>query len=171
MNDYTDLFMVIGAMVMVSILTQNANRANVINKTVSIEGQYEIAAAAIGQDIIDEARNLAFDEETVSGFVPVNIPSGFSAIGLEESNPSNTRDVFDDFDDYNGWSGTITNSLGDFNVEIEVYFLDKVTEQKTTAKSTLKKMDVIVTSKYLVYNNTQDPKPYVFSLIRSYYAD
>lgn len=171
MNDYTDLFMVIGAMVLVSILTQNANKANIINKTISIEGQYEVAATAIAQDIIDEARIVAFDEETVSGFVPVNIPAGFTAIGLEEANPGNSRVVFDDFDDYDGWKETITNSMGDFEVSVEVFYIVKSTNLKTTSKSTLKKMEVSVQNKFLVESNSNQLKTYKFSLIRSYYAD
>jgi hypothetical protein len=63
-----------------------------------------------------------------------------------------------DFDDYDGWKETITNSMGDFEVSVEVFYIDKSTNLKTTSKSTLKKMEVSVQNKFLVESNSNQLK-------------
>ena len=170
MNDYSDVLQVIGAMLLVSLLIQSANRSNLANTRLLLESEYEGGVSAIAQDIMEESRALAFDEETVTGFVPVNIPSDFSSIGLDGSENATNKSTFDDFDDYDGYSGTIITDLGSFNVTISVYYLDN-SYNSTNSRTTLKEMSVTVTNQYLLENDGATLKNYTFSTIRSYYAE
>lgn len=170
MNDYSDVLQVIGAMLLVSLLIQSANRSNLANTRLLLESEYEVGVTAIAQDIMEESRALAFDEETVTGFVPVNIPSDFSSIGLDGSENATNKNTFDDFDDYDSYSGTVTTDLGNFNVTISVYYLDN-SYNPTNSRTTLKEMSVTVTNQYLLENDGTTLKNYTFSTIRSYYAE
>ena len=170
MNDYSDILQVIGAMLLVSLLVQSANRSTLGNTRLLIESEYELAITAIAQDIMEESRTLAFDEETVTGFVPVNIPSDFSSEGPDGGENASKKNDFDDFDDYNGWSSTITNDLGDFNVSTRVYYVDN-SFTSSASPTTLKEMTVTVTSPFLVENDGSTLKTYNFKLVRSYYAE
>ncbi|MFY0696933.1 MAG: hypothetical protein JXR11_03695 [Balneola sp.] len=170
MNDYSDVLQVIGAMLLVSLLVQSANRSNLANTQLLISNEYEVGVTAIAQDIMEESRVLAFDEETVTGFVPVNIPSDFSNIGLDGSENGNNKNTFDDFDDYDGYTGTVTTDLGSFDVEISVYYLDS-SYNSTNSKTTLKEMSITISNRYLTENDGTTLKRYTFSTIRSYYAE
>ncbi len=170
MNDYSDVLQVMGAMILVSVLITNVNRASFLNKAILIDGEYETEVTALAQDFMEESRSMAFDEETASGFVPVNIPAGFSTIGTDGSESS--RADFNDFDDYEDYSEVITTIHGDFNVSVKVVYVNATTQLETASKSTLKKMKVSVSNASLTqFNNSKELKTYNFSYIRSYYAD
>lgn len=170
MNDYSDLFQVLGAMLLVSLLIQTANRSNLSNTRLLVETEYEIGVTALAQDIMEESRALAFDEETVSGFVPVNIPSDFSTVGVDGSENATKKGEFDDFDDYNGWSSTITTDLGEFDIETSVYYVD-ADFNPSASKTTLKEMTVTITNRFLLQNDRSTLKRFNFSIVRSYYAE
>lgn len=170
MNDYSDVLQVIGAMLLVSLLVQSANRSNLANTQLLLSSEYEVGVTAVAQDIMEESRVLAFDEETVTGFVPVNIPDDFSTIGLDGSENGNNKNTFDDFDDYDGYTGTVTTDLGNFDVVISVTYLDD-SYNSTNSKTTLKEMSITITNQYLTENDGATLKSYTFSTIRSYYAE
>ncbi len=170
MNDYSDIIQVIGAMLLVSLLVQTANRSNISNSQLLLEAEYETAITAIAQDLMDESRSLAFDEETEDGFVPVNIPADFSTIGADGGEDTDDRNSYDDFDDYDGWSGIISTDLGEFNVSVEVEYIDN-SYNKIVSNSTLKAMYITVTNPFMVQGDGKSLKQYSFSMIRSYYAE
>jgi|AntRauTorcE11897_2_1112592.scaffolds.fasta_scaffold43549_2 hypothetical protein len=170
MNDYSDLFQVLGAMLLVSLLIQSANRSNLSNTRLLIETEFEIGVTALAQDIMEESRALAFDEETVTGFVPVNIPTDFSTVGVDGSENAAKKGEFDDFDDYNGWTATITTDLGEFNVETSVYYVDS-DFNPSVSKTTLKEMTVTLTNRFLLQNDRSTVKRFNFTIVRSYYAE
>ncbi len=166
MAGYTELLQTMLAMVIVSLLVINANRAIFVNNESLVEGELENQVIAIAQDFIEESRSTTFDLATVNGGVPVNIPEGFSSIGPGAG--ENTRADFNDFDDYDGWAETITTNNGiTYEVEIDVsYYKDGA---PTNEKSTLKQMTVTITSDDLTTNGTS--KTYNFKYLRSFYAD
>ncbi|WP_018128364.1 hypothetical protein [Balneola vulgaris] len=170
MSDFSNVLQVIGAMVLVSLLVQSANRKMNANSMLLVENEFESEIAAISQEIIEESRLLAFDEATVTGFVPVDIPAGFSDIGRDLAETAD-KVTFDDFDDLDGWSGIVSTTLSDFNVSIEVVYIDKTTGIQTNAKTTLKEIQITITNDLVRFQNTTTLKPYYFSYIRSYYAE
>ncbi len=166
MAGYTEILQTMFAMILVSFLILNANRAITINNITTVESELEDQVIAIAQDYIDESRSVTFDAATVGGNVPVNIPDGFTAVG--PGGGENTRAQFNDFDDYHGWTETIIASDDvEYDVSISVsYYKDGAV---TAAKSTLKQMTITITSDLLTSNGVN--KEYNFNFIRSFYAD
>lgn len=166
MAGYTEVLQTMFAMILVSLLIINANRAIAVNNRTIVDSELEDQVIAIAQDYIDESRSTTFDETTVNRSVPVNIPSDFTAVGPETG--ETTRATFDDFDDYNGWTETITATDDvDYNVRISVSYYNN--GAVTTTKQTLKQMTITITSDYLTSNGSN--KSYSFNFIRSFYAD
>jgi hypothetical protein len=168
MTGYTEVLQTMLAMVLVSFLVLNANRAIVTNNTTIIEGELEDQVIAIAQDFIDESRSTTFDAETVNGGVPIDIPGGFSAIGPGFGETDRTD--FNDFDDYDGWTETITlTGSVEYQVSIEVDYYDNNTKSTTASKTTMKQMTIVVQSDELTENEVI--KTYTFKFLRSFYAD
>ncbi len=166
MIGYTEILQTMLAMILVSMLIINSNRAIAINNRVQVDTELEDQIIAIAQDYIDESRSVTFDATTANGNVPVNIPGGFSSIG--PGGGENSRASFNDFDDYDGWTETITASDNvDYNVSISVSYYDGSTV--TASKTTLKQMTITITSDLLTSNGAN--KIYSFNFIRSFYAD
>lgn len=177
MSGYTEVLYVMFAMLIVSSMALNANRFIQINNNTLIEGQLESQVVAYAQDIIEESRALAFDEETTydnqgNSIVPVYIPDGFSTLGPDGSETDRT--LFDDFDDYHGFEETVTITGVDYFVNVVVEYVetnDYETYTVASGKSTLKRITVNIESDFLKKNIGGDNTAYNFSFIRSYYAD
>lgn len=176
MAGYDEVLYVMFAMVIVSTMALNANRFIQMNNVTMIEGQLEGQIVAYAQDIIEESRALAFDEETRyedgNSIVPVNIPGGFSTLGPDGTESS--RDEFNDFDDYDGYTETVTITGVDYNVSVDVEYIttsDYSTYTVTTSKSTLKRIRVNIQTEFLTNNSGSENTNYYFEFIRSYYAD
>ncbi len=167
MIGYTEVLQTMLAMVLVSFLIINSNRAIAINNTIQVEGELEDQVIAIAQDFIDESRATTFDAYTANGAVPVNIPGGFTG-SLGPSASENTRSDFNDFDDYNGWTETITASDDvEYEVSISVsYYKDGA---PVAYQTTLKQMTITITSDLLKKNKVNTE--YTFKFLRSFYAD
>jgi len=56
MTDYSDVILVIGALVIVMLVSLNANRLILHNSRNSVQSEVEYNAIATGQSVIDEAR-------------------------------------------------------------------------------------------------------------------
>src|SRR5690554_3576973 len=126
MSGYTEVLYVTFAMIIISTMALNANRLIKVNNIVMIEGQLEAQVIAYAQDIIEESRALAFDENASYGasgnsIVPVNIPNGFSTLGPDFG--ESTRTSFNDFDDFDGYSETVTISGVEYQVNVEVNYV------------------------------------------------
>lgn len=63
MNDYSDLFFLIGAMVIYSLLSVNTNSMFLTSNEQMVQSDIEYSAIALAQDEIDELRWLTKDEE------------------------------------------------------------------------------------------------------------
>ncbi|MBO6586101.1 MAG: hypothetical protein JJ953_08365 [Gracilimonas sp.] len=180
MSGYTEIFQVMMAMTLVSIMVLNANRLIQTNNIVLVEGHLEEQIVAYAQDIIEESRALSFDEQTTDvdsdgeNDVPVYIPEGFSTLGTETGETS--RDEFDDFDDFHNWSATVEINDITYNVSTIVEYVetsDYKTYSKTSSgtKSTLKRLIVNIQTKYLTEYTSREERVYSFDFVRSYYAD
>jgi hypothetical protein len=181
MVGYDEVLYVMLSMVIVSTMALNANRVIQVNNTTMIEGQLEGEVIAYAQDIIEESRALAFDEETTynkagNSTVPVYIPSGFSNLGPDDtmSDPEGDRTQFDDFDDFNGLRETVEIRDVEYDISVEVEYVktsDYSTYTSSSNKTTLKRITVNIETDFLRKNTQGDQTQYNFSFIRSYYAD
>jgi len=142
------------------------------NTTMQIDGELEQEVISLGQEIIEEARSKSFDEQTQGDMPPSIIPGGFtptSEFPTNEDQESRERAMFVAFEDYHNWSEIITTPHGDFNISVEVYYVDETNFEQVEAQTTFKKIDVTVTSEFLRGGN--EPKIYKLEFIRNYYAE
>jgi hypothetical protein len=173
MVGYSEVLQTMAAMVLFSVILLTANKIIFLNSQQEVESRAEQRAVTIAQSIIDEARTLPFDAETVSG-PPSEIPDGFSDSGPGASDT--TRAAFNDFDDYHGWSEKIDwiPGSGDesFNVDVQVLYVSgpdySMTNGSTTNYTEFKKMVVTVTSNYLTDNQGNNIKVQI-PYLRRYY--
>ncbi|MFP8488582.1 hypothetical protein ACKGJO_05720 [Gracilimonas sp. Q87] len=184
MSGYSEVLYVIFAMVIVATMALNANRVIQVNNVSMIEGQLEGQVISYAQNIIEEARALAFDQETTddptseNSVVPVTIPEGFtndSNLGIDSGETQNDRTTYNDFDDYNEHSETVTFNGVDYIINVTVDYISHdntyTTFTITNSETTLKRITVNVQSEFLNKNPGSDNTNYNFSFIRSYYAD
>lgn len=179
MSGYTEVFQVMLAMSLVSIMVLNANRLIHTNNIILVEGHLEEQIVAYAQDVIEEARALSFDEETTpdsdgNSTVPVYIPEGFSTPGTESGESS--RREFDDFDDFDDWSTYVEINDINYSVSSTVEYVETSDYETYTAttsgtKSSLKRITVNIQTTFLKEYASLDDRVYSFEFIRSYYAD
>lgn len=161
MQDKASLLLVMGAMVIFSLLLMNINGFLLQNDTSQVSSQMNHTASAISQSIIEIAKSKAFDQATVGGKYPNNVPSVFSLTLGPES--GETQKNYDDFDDYNGYNTKDTTSLGIFNISVTVaYVSDTDFSQVSPVQTTHKRMTV------KVYNKTM-ADTVALTYVKSYY--
>ncbi len=138
--------LVLGGIVLFSYLILNFNNASISQLNLSLENEAIITATAVGQSIIDEAQSRAFDENTVSNFV--DKVQDLSLTLKADGEAGATQ--YDDVDDYNGMKRTENlGRLGRFDVEVEVYYVNKSTLAKSFAPTFSKRIDVKIKNNYL----------------------
>lgn len=172
MSGYSEIFYVMFAMVIFSVILANSNRLIHRNSTIQIEGELEQEVIAIAQGIIEESQTKKFDEANVGqSLPPVGIPGDFTGYGSLGPDASETsRRYFDDFDDYHGHTETVTTVHGDFDILVEVFYVDETNLEYQASKSTFKKIIVTIKSE-LLRNNADEINSYSLEFIRNYYAD
>ena len=177
MAGYDEVIYTIVAMVVFATILLSANRMIHRNTELQVEGELEKEVVALAQNIIEESRTLAFDEITVDGIPPVSAPDDFtpsSDFGTARTDEGNedlsNRKSFDDFDDFDQWSQTYTVNGVDYDVEVDISYIDGSTYNATSSNTNFKRINVKVSNKYLT-KQSGDPIQYKFSYIRNYYAD
>lgn len=153
MIGYSEVLQTIAAMVLFSLILMTSNKMILLNSQKEVESEAEQKAITIAQTYIDEARILAFDDNTATGSV-ANVPEDFTNCGPESGETN--RASFNDFDDYHNWSELIDWSPGDqaFQVGIEVKYVSPPDYELNDGHTGLpyteyKKMTVTVNSDYL----------------------
>lgn len=173
MIGYSEVIQTMAAMIIFSVILMNANRMIHRNTVMQVEGELEQEVIALGQEIIEEAHTKDFDEVTVGEELPPTIiPGSFTSsenLGPDGSGEENRR-YFNDFDDYNGWTEVAQTQHGNFNISVEVFYVDETNFEYTTNRSTFKKIEVTIHSEFL-RDGSGDQRTYVLDFIRNYYAD
>ncbi|MEX0723632.1 MAG: hypothetical protein WD357_09500 [Gracilimonas sp.] len=172
MSGYSEIFYVMFAMVIFSVILANSNRLINRNSTIQIQGELEQEVIAIAQEIIEESQTKKFDEVNVGNELPpAGIPSDFTGYGsLGPDATETSRRYYDDFDDYDGHTETATTVHGDFDISAEVFYVDGTNYEFMSGKSTFKKIVVTIESEFL-RNNAGEINSYSLEFIRNYYAD
>jgi len=170
MVGYSEVLQTIGAMVIFSMILLTSTRMIQRNTYMQIEGELEQEVVAVAQDVIEEARTKEFDEVSVNATAPpAKIPGGFTSPSGLGPGSATKRSEFDDFDDYNGWEDVINTEHGEFNIRAEVFYVDGTNFEKTSSRTTFKKLKVYIESKYLKTGGSQTE--YTLEFVRNYYAD
>ncbi len=144
MVDTSDFILLILAMFLFAMLQLGVTSVLLNNNKVMMNTELDYTAVALAQNIIDEARQKAFDQNTVGSYAGITVPDGFSTIGPEtgEVYPN-----FNDFDDYHGYTRTDTTQFGIYTTECTVDYMNPDNlSQVSTEKTVHKRLLVRVTS-------------------------
>jgi hypothetical protein len=171
MVGYSELLQTMAAMIIFSMILLNANLMIHRNTVMQIDGELEQEVIALGQEIIEEAHTKEFDQVTVGkNLPPANIPGDFTGHNSLGTDGEGSRRYYNDFDDYDGHFEIARTQHGNFEINVEVVYLDENTMLPVSAKSTFKKIIVTITSEFL-RDNAGNLKNYRLEFIRNYYAD
>lgn len=180
MAGYSEVINVMGAMIIFSMILLNANSLILRNTLIQVEGELEQEVIALGQEIIEEALSKSFDEVTYNAAAPPTlIPGGFTQPDqLGPDAGENNRSDFNDFDDYNGYESTFVTEHGEFEISVEVFYVEEeedlsegeITFVESNSQTTYKKIEVTVTNEYLTRSDGE-PVIYKLEFVRNYYAD
>lgn len=144
----------IGAIALFSLISVRFDSAVLENTRVEVENKIYLTAFSLADDLIEEIKQKAFDEETVV----------FRSINPEELTPRNNfapefRDAgettdpatWDDIDDYNGYSKYVSLPHAEgFQVTSQVEYVSASNPDVTSLTQTFfKRITVRVTSAYL----------------------
>ena len=135
----------LGAILLLAFISLNFNSTLLQTTTVETENKVYLTAFSLGDDLIEEIKQKAFDERTID----------FQAINANQltfpCNPE-TGEVwpnFDDMDDYNNFSKPVSlPHVEDYTVTSKVNYVNSA-GQDISVQSYLKKVTITVTSKYL----------------------
>ncbi len=162
------IFLSIGAIILLSIATLSMNRGFEINDTVMRSSKYAVVATSLAASVIEEATGKAFDEST-SGAMAQNVsdltPAGY--FGLDDGETVLTRD---DVDDYHGMARADTVDVGGtlnrvvFSTSCRITYVDPSNPDVDAGVPTwFKRVSVTVTSQVMTDTVRQE---LIFSYFR-----
>ncbi|MBR9977441.1 MAG: hypothetical protein KFH87_05080 [Bacteroidetes bacterium] len=143
------MMLVLGALVLLSLMVLNINRAQLESERQMSQAEYILAATAVGQSMISEISSKHFDATTASNeSAPVSSftsPHHLGA-GSWESYPN-----FNDFDDFHRFNTTVnTPRAGNFRIRCLVDYVDPMTPNVTSGiRTRTKRLRVNVSSDFL----------------------
>lgn len=144
------MIILVGAIAILGRYSLTVNDALANNEIHVIQSEYELNAVAIAESYFRQAWLKSFDENTVNTF-PTEIPDDFTEGGNLGTDSGESYPDFDDIDDFHEFSTTDTadNGMG-YELEIEVgYITASDKENLTGSRSTLKRMNITISSDYM----------------------
>lgn len=144
----------IGAIAIFSLISIKFNSTVLETTNVEVENKIYLTAFSLADDLIEEIKQKAFDEETVV-FRSIN-PEELTPINNfapDFMDPGETLDplTFDDIDDYNGFNKTISLPHAEgFTVTSQVeYVQSNNPDMPSSTQTFFKRVTVWVSSDYL----------------------
>jgi hypothetical protein len=140
----------IAGMIFLSMLILNVHSSTTDKLIILYTNEAVIEATGIAQAVFEEIQTKAFDENTVSDAAKErNLLTSLGSLGKDSSEVVYTD--FDDIDDYNGLSITDTaNVMGQFNLEVWVYYVDETSPYDSSGTRTyIKRVDVSISNESL----------------------
>ncbi|MBN1301906.1 MAG: hypothetical protein JW995_11885 [Melioribacteraceae bacterium] len=149
MSSYQTL-MAIGSIFLLSLLIFNYYRTNTEQTMMSVDNEAIITATGIAQSIIDNIQTRAFDEFTTAAYTN-SADSLTLANNLGPDAGESIITQFDDVDDFNGIATVDTTTrLGDYDIDIDVYYISNLSPSTVSFTRTFaKRIDVTVMNDYL----------------------
>jgi len=144
----------IGAIALFSLISVRFNSTVLENITVEVENKIYLTAFSLADDLIEEIKQKAFDEETVV-FRSINpeelTPSNNFAPSFRDPGETSSPTTWDDIDDYNGYTKSISLPHAEgFQVTSQVEYVSASNPDLASLTQTFfKRITVRVTSAYL----------------------
>lgn len=135
----------LGALLLLSFISLNFNSTILQTSTVEIEDKVYLTAFSLGDDLIEEIKQKAFDERTLE-FQAINENQLTFPCGPETGE---VYPFFDDMDDFNNYSKPVSlPHVEDYTVTAKVNYVNS-SGQDISVQSFFKKVTITVSSKYL----------------------
>ncbi len=171
MSDYSDLILLMGAMVLFSLVSHNYNRNSLNNLVIDLESEKDFSSVAVLGSVLGDVKYLAFDEN-VQVIDEVATEKDFVlAKDLGRDAGESDRADFDDVDDYNNHKWTTTTDNGTYTVWTTVcYVSDAKSTNCTNSRTRFKLMKLYVQFDNL--NPTQygiERAPNYLTFLKTYY--
>jgi len=162
------IFLSIGAIVLLSIATLSMNRGFEANDEVMRSSKYAVIATSLAASVIEDAAGMAFDDITADSMV--TDPSGLTSpgyLGLESGESIHTADDFDDFNNYSQYDtvdvGGVFNKVVFLTSATITYVASSSPQTTSTSATMFKKISVSVTCPVMTETIRQEM---VFSYFR-----
>ena len=143
------MLLTIGALLLLSTVMLRVNSNNFSTESVRDEARFGVMATSIATSIIEQAKNLAFDENTDTNSVTI-LSDLTSVFNLGPDAGENSADIktFNDFDDFDGYT-TIDSTLPSaiFEISCGVDYVSKSNLMVVSSSRTWhKKISITVAS-------------------------
>ncbi len=155
-----ELLLVLGALILFGLTMLSTNRYVIDQNESIIQREFEFYGISLAQSFIEEAKTKAFDEKVVNGYVSAT--GQLTNWPQLDPDPHETHPNFDDVDDYNGLTLTDSTGSDEFDVSIEVGYIDE-TDPETIVNNRhyYKRMNVTISNPFLI-------QPLVLGFVFSY---
>jgi len=147
----THSFLTIGAMALLALVSLRFNATLLENRTTEIENKIYLTAFSLADDLIEEIKQKAFDEQTVEWrAITADKLTPFGSFGPIDLNENSVLD-FDDIDDYHGYQKSVSlPHVENYSVMSTVDYVSATDPDVTSStQSFFKRITVRVTSPYL----------------------
>ena len=147
----THSFLTIGAMALLALISMRFNATLLENRTTEIENKVYLTAFSLADDLIEEIKQKAFDEETVEWkAITAEQLTNIDAFGAVDPGENSVND-FDDIDDYHNYSKSVsTPHVENYTVSSTVDYVSASDQDEVSNVQTFfKRVTVRVTSPYL----------------------
>jgi hypothetical protein len=150
----THSFLTLGAMAILAFISLRFNTTLLENRTTEIENKVYLTAFSLADDLIEEIKQKAFDEQTVvfRSITPGELTSSVNfAPEVRDAGESEFTSTWDDIDDYNGYTKQVsTPHVENYTVSSTVDYVSASNQdQVSNVQTFFKRVNVVVTSPYL----------------------
>jgi len=147
-------YLSIGAIVLMALVSLRFNTTLLQNRTTEIENKVYLTAFSLADDLIEEIKQKAFDEETVEWrAISTNQLTPYNSFGPVDAGESSVYD-FDDIDDYHGYNKAVSLPHAEnYTVTSTVDYVSASSPDVTSSLQTFfKRISVNVTSPYMSHS-------------------
>jgi hypothetical protein len=144
MSTASELIYVVGAILIFGVASLNFNRMYVMHTMETVKSVQSESAVRLANDIIQEARVKAFDQNTIDSIVD-NLSDLTPSNNFGPDTGESLRIHFNDFDDFHGFTQTFSDETGTYNISVDVcYVISLIDELCVSGQTNFKKMNVLV---------------------------
>lgn len=147
-------FLSIGAMALLALISLRFNATLLENRTTEIENKVYLTAFSLADDLIEEIKQKAFDEQTVEWkAIATEQLSTAESFGVFDPGEYSVND-FDDIDDYNRYGKEVSlPHVENYNITSTVDYVSATDQDEVSNTQTyFKRVTVKVTSPYLSHS-------------------
>lgn len=140
----------IGSIVLFSFVSYNFNSSVLQNLALEVENKVYLTAFSLADDMIEEIKQKAFDEETIV-FRSINPDELTESPYLRAETDETDVSMYDDIDDYNGYQRPISLPHAEnYTVKCKIDYVSASNPQQISlAQTFFKRVEVTVTSPYM----------------------